>query len=70
MAQWCYVPGLLPPLGFGSEHGVNWILNSCVCQGEWKANRMHGKGEYIDAKGVSWNGRFYNGVGPGLSAAV
>jgi hypothetical protein len=34
--------------------------------GQWRYNRMHGEGAYCDAEGRLWNGRFYNGTGPGL----
>jgi hypothetical protein len=31
---------------------------------------MHGSGVFFDTKGVSWEGQFYNGTGPGLNALV
>merc|ERR1719316_673666 len=46
-----------------------WPSGACY-EGEWLENRMHGKGVDVDAQGVSWSGRFYNGAGPGLNEAV
>ena len=34
--------------------------------GQWRANRMHGEGIYGDSEGRQFEGRFYNGTGPGL----
>lgn len=31
---------------------------------------MHGLGMFVDTKGISWKGQFYNGSGPGLHALV
>jgi len=34
--------------------------------GEWRENKMHGDGTYIDKEGNTWTGQFFNGIGPGL----
>ncbi|RNF08189.1 central apparatus associated protein C1a-18 [Trypanosoma rangeli] len=43
-----------------------WASGSSY-EGAWRANRMHGLGTYTDVNGKVWNGKFYNGTGPGLT---
>ena len=35
--------------------------------GEWRENKMHGKGVYTDKDGHNWTGQFFHGSGPGLT---
>jgi hypothetical protein len=30
--------------------------------GSWNMNKMHGKGLYVDAASVRWEGTFFNGM--------
>ena len=40
--------------------------NGATYTGQWKDNKMHGDGTYIDKDGNTWTGQFFNGTGPGL----
>lgn len=46
--------------------GVFTWTNGCRYEGQWRANKMHGEGSFTDVAGQVWNGKFYNGTGPGL----
>ncbi|KAL7699022.1 hypothetical protein N2W54_002507 [Lotmaria passim] len=50
---------------FSGQGTYRW-RDGAVYAGQWRANRMHGEGVYTDAEGHIWEGRYYNGTGPGL----
>jgi 1-phosphatidylinositol-4-phosphate 5-kinase len=37
-------------------HGRMDYYNASNYEGEWKSNRMHGNGTYLDPDGVKWEG--------------
>ncbi len=55
---------------FDGRGTYTWPDGKRQYTGQWRANRMHGEGVYRDANGTVWTGRFYNGVGPGLSQSA
>eukprot|EP00965_Chrysotila_dentata_P231510 6198405-Pleurochrysis_carterae.AAC.4 len=50
-------------------------LEGHTYEGEWLNDKMHGRGTFRYAsnaryEGVLWQGKFYNGVGPGIAGSA
>ncbi len=48
---------------------IQWP-NGAMYSGEWRENKMHGNGTYVDKEGNTWVGQFFNGTGPGLVCEI
>jgi|UniRef100_A0A7S4GJK2 hypothetical protein len=51
---------------FDGKGKYSWT-DSSFYEGMWRSNKMHGEGMYQDSTGKRWHGKFYNGMGPGIT---